>query len=177
VNGRNLRSGAPDDAIVRGIAHVPEDRLGTGVSPSLSIAENLILKSHRKAPMSTRGVLRHDRIRRNAQELIKRFAVAAPDPDTPTRLLSGGNVQRPILAREFSSGEVKVLVAVNPCFGPDFKAVDFVHDRLMEARNRGAAVLLVSEDLDELLAMADRIVVMRLGRRAATGRCKRGAVS
>jgi simple sugar transport system ATP-binding protein len=72
-------------------------------------------------------------------------------------------VQRAILAREFSSGEIKVLVAANPCFGLDFNAVDFIHDRLMEARNRGAAVLLVSEDLDELLAMADRVLVMTGG--------------
>ncbi|MDQ2942548.1 MAG: ABC transporter ATP-binding protein, partial [Candidatus Dormibacteraeota bacterium] len=102
VKGRGLRSGDPEDAIGRGVAHVPEDRLGTGVSPSLSIAENLILKSHRQAPMSTRGLLRHDRITRNARQLIERFAVAAPSPDTPTRLLSGGNVQKVVLARELS---------------------------------------------------------------------------
>src|SRR5258708_40136079 len=78
VKGRSLRSGDPGGAIVQGVAHVPEDRLGTGGSPSLSIAENLILKSHRQAPMSTRGVLRHDRIRRNAQDLMRRSAAPAP---------------------------------------------------------------------------------------------------
>src|SRR5258708_1781465 len=100
VKGRSLRSGDPEGAIVQGVAHVPEDRLGTGVAPSLSIAENLILKSHRQAPMSTRGVLRHDRIRRNAQDLMRRFAVAAPGPDTPTPPPSPPNLPNPLLARQ-----------------------------------------------------------------------------
>lgn len=94
VKGRSLRAGDPEDAIVNGVAHIPEDRLGTGVSPSMSIAENLILKSHRQAPMSTRGLLRHDRITRNARQLIERFAVAAPSLHTPTRLLSGATCRR-----------------------------------------------------------------------------------
>jgi len=83
-------------------------------------------------------------------------------PDAPIGELSGGNVQRAILARELS-GEVQVLVAANPCFGLDFKAVDFIHNLLVETRNKGAAVLLISEDLDELLSLADRIFVMTEG--------------
>jgi len=163
VKGRSLRSGDPEDAIVHGVAHVPEDRLGTGVSPSLSIAENLILKSHRQAPMSTRGVLRHDRIRRNAQELIKRFAVAAPGPDTPTRLLSGGNVQKVVLARELSSNPA-VIVAANPTRGLDVGATEVVRELLLEAAGKGVGILLISEDLDEILLLADRIAVIYEGR-------------
>jgi len=163
VNGRGLRSGDPEDAIVQGVAHVPEDRLGTGVSPSLSIAENLILKSHRQAPMSTRGVLRHDRIRRNAQDLIKRFAVAAPGPDTPTRLLSGGNVQKVVLARELSS-DPAVIVAANPTRGLDVGATEAVRTLLLEAAGKGVGIVLISEDLDEILLLADRIAVMYEGR-------------
>jgi len=163
VKGRSLRSGDPEDAIVHGVAHVPEDRLGTGVSPSLSIAENLILKSHRQAPMSTRGVLRHDRIRRNAQELIKRFAVAAPGPDTPTRLLSGGNVQKVVLARELSSNPA-VIVAANPTRGLDVGATEAVRELLLEAAGKGVGILLISEDLDEILLLADRIAVIYEGR-------------
>jgi simple sugar transport system ATP-binding protein len=163
VKGRSLRSGDPEDAIVQGVAHVPEDRLGTGVSPSLSIAENLILKSHRQAPMSTRGVLRHDRIRSNAQELIQRFAVAAPGPDTPTRLLSGGNVQKVVLARELSSNPA-VIVAANPTRGLDVGATEAVRGLLLEAAAKGVGILLISEDLDEILLLADRIAVIYEGR-------------
>jgi len=163
VKGRHLRSGATEDAIVRGVAHVPEDRLGTGVSPSLSIAENLILKSHRQAPMSTRGVLRHDRIRRNALDLIKRFAIAAPGPDTPTRLLSGGNVQKVVLARELSSNPA-VIVAANPTRGLDVGATEAVRALLLEAARNGVGILLISEDLDEILLLADRIAVIYEGR-------------
>ncbi|GAC1472071.1 MAG: ABC transporter ATP-binding protein [Candidatus Dormibacteraceae bacterium] len=163
VSGQALRSGDPEDAIVHLIAHVPEDRLGTGVSPSLSIAENLILKSHRQPPMSTRGVLRHDRIRRNAQELIKRFAVSAPGPSTPTRLLSGGNVQKVVLARELSS-DPAVIVAANPTRGLDIGATEAVRSLLLEAAGRGVGILLISEDLDEILLLADRVAVIYEGR-------------
>jgi simple sugar transport system ATP-binding protein len=163
VSGRSLRSGDPEDAIVRLVAHVPEDRLGTGVSPSLSIAENLILKSHRQAPMSTRSVLRHDRIRRNAHELIKRFAIAAPGPDTPTRLLSGGNVQKVVLARELSSNPA-VIIAANPTRGLDVGATEAVRGLLLDAAAKGVGILLISEDLDEILLLADRIAVIYEGR-------------
>ena len=163
VKGRSLRSGDPEGAIVQGVAHVPEDRLGTGVSPSLSIAENLILKSHRQAPMSTRGVLRHDRIRRNAQDLMRRFAVAAPGPDTPTRLLSGGNVQKVVLARELSSNPA-VILAANPTRGLDVGATEAVRSLLLEAAGKGVGILLISEDLDEILLLADRIAVIYEGR-------------
>ena len=163
VKKRSLRSGDPEDAIVHGVAHVPEDRLGTGVSPSLSVADNLILKSHRHAPMSTRGVLRHDRITRNAHELMKRFAVAAPGPDTPTRQLSGGNVQKVVLARELSSDPV-VILAANPTRGLDVGATEAVRGLLVEAAGQGVGILLISEDLDEILLLADRIAVMYEGR-------------
>jgi len=162
VKKRKLRSGDPEDAIVHGVAHVPEDRLGTGVSPSLSIAENLILKSHRRSPMSSRGVLRHDRIRRNARELIKRFAISAPGPDTPTRLLSGGNVQKVVLARELSSVP-EVIVAANPTRGLDVGATESVRSLLLEAAGNGVGILLISEDLDEILLLADRIAVIYEG--------------
>ena len=90
---------------------------------------------------------------------IERYRIKTRTPDTPIGELSGGNVQRAVLARELG-GEVDVLIAANPCFGLDFAAVAQIHAEIMAARNRGAAVLLVSEDLDELLELADRIVVM-----------------
>jgi simple sugar transport system ATP-binding protein len=163
VRQRKLRSGNPEDAVVNGVAHIPEDRMGTGVSPSLSIAENLVLKSHRRAPISTHGVLRHDRILRNARDLIKRFAIAAPGPDTPARLLSGGNVQKVVLARELSSSP-DVIVAANPTRGLDVGATEAVRNLLLEAAGAGVGILLISEDLDEILLLADRIAVMYEGR-------------
>jgi len=163
VDGRSLRSGDPEAAIARGVAHVPEDRLGTGVSPSLSVADNLILKSHRRAPIATRGILRRERIAANARELMKRFSVSAPGPETPTRLLSGGNVQKVVLARELSS-RPRVIVAANPTRGLDVGATESVRELLIKASTDGVGILLISEDLDEVLALADRIAVIYEGR-------------
>jgi simple sugar transport system ATP-binding protein len=113
--------------------------------------------------MSTRGLLRHDRISRNARHLIERFAVAAPSPDTPTRLLSGGNVQKVVLARELSGSPV-VIVAANPTRGLDVGATEAVRSLLLEAAGKGVSILLISEDLDEILLLADRIAVVYEGR-------------
>jgi simple sugar transport system ATP-binding protein len=101
-------------------------------------------------------------IRRNAEWLIARFKVKTASLETPIAALSGGNVQRAVLARELT-GEVDVLIVANPCFGLDFAAVADIRARIMQARNAGAAVLLVSEDLDELLELSDRILVMSEG--------------
>jgi general nucleoside transport system ATP-binding protein len=161
--GTRLRSGDTEEAILKGIAHVPEDRMHTGVSPSLSIADNLILKSHRRPPISFQGILRHGSIRTNARDMMTRFAVAAPGPDTPTRLLSGGNVQKVVLARELSSRPV-VIVAANPTRGLDVGATEGVRALLIEAASKGVGILLISEDLDEILLLADRIAVIYNGR-------------
>jgi ABC-type uncharacterized transport system ATPase subunit len=143
---------------------IPEEPLRNAVVAHMSVAENLSLRVFDQAPFQKAGfLLDRKAVRKFGEELVRRFSVQPTSPDTPIGDLSGGNIQRAILAREFSSGEVRVLVAANPCVGLDFKAVDFVHDRLMDARNSGAAVLLISEDLDELLAMADRIWVMTSG--------------
>jgi simple sugar transport system ATP-binding protein len=164
VRGRRLRSGDAAHAINLGIAYVPEDRMHTGVSPSLSVADNLILKSHRRAPMSIRGwLLRHGAIRTHAKDLMTRFNIAAPGPDTPTRLLSGGNVQKVVLARELSS-RPRVIVAANPTRGLDVGATEAVRALLIRAASEGVGILLLSEDLDEILVLADRIAVMYEGR-------------
>lgn len=102
-------------------------------------------------------------IRQMATDLIHQFSVKTPSPETPIGNLSGGNVQRAVLARELSADHIKLLIAANPCFGLDFAAVEFIHTQIVEARNRGVAVLLVSEDLDELLKLADRILVISEG--------------
>jgi simple sugar transport system ATP-binding protein len=162
VGGKPLRAGDPRAAIGAGVAYVPEDRLGTGVSPSLSIASNLVLKSYRGRSASRGPFLRLGRIRANAVELIHHYRIAAPGPAAPARLLSGGNLQKVVLAREFS-GQPHLLVAASPTRGLDVGAIETVHAYLRDAAADGVAVLLLSEDLDEILALADRIAVMYEG--------------
>jgi ABC-type uncharacterized transport system ATPase subunit len=163
VAGRRPRKGDPRAAIACGVAYVPEDRLGTGLAPSVTIASNLALKSYREPPASTGPLLRLRRIRDRAVELIQRYRIAAPGPQAPVRLLSGGNLQKVVLAREFS-GRPKVLVAASPTRGLDVGAIESVHSYLNEAAANGVGVLLLSEDLDEILTLADRIVVLYEGR-------------
>jgi ABC-type uncharacterized transport system ATPase subunit len=163
LNGRELRGGDPRRAIKAGIAHVPEDRLGTGVAPNLSVASNVVLKSYRGSAHSLGPFLRRRSIRRRAEELIRRYEVRPPSTTTPARQLSGGNLQKLVLAREFS-GDPKVLVAASPTRGLDVAAIEAVHRYLHEAAAKGMAVLLISEDLDEILALADRVAVIYEGR-------------
>ncbi len=160
VAGRRLHGGDPREAIRAGVAYVPEDRLGTGVAPGLSIAINVALKSYRRS--SAGPLLRLRRMRELALELIRRYDVRAPGPETEAGKLSGGNLQKVVLAREFS-GEPKVLVAASPTRGLDVAAIQTVHGYLVEAAERGVAVLLISEDLDEILSLNDRIAVMYEG--------------
>jgi simple sugar transport system ATP-binding protein len=162
VGGRELRRGDPRASIGARVAYVPEDRLGTGVAPSLSIASNFVLKSYRKPPASRGSFLQLRGIRERAVELIQRYRIAAPGPSAPARLLSGGNLQKVVLAREFS-GEPRVLVAAAPTRGLDVGAIETVHEYLRDAAANGMAVLLISEDLDEILTLADRIAVMYEG--------------
>jgi simple sugar transport system ATP-binding protein len=158
VAGRRLKGGDPLEAIRAGIAHVPEDRLGTGVAPSLSISDNVSLKSYRGGG----PLLRLKRMRELAVRVIRDYEVRAPGPETEARKLSGGNLQKVVLAREFS-GEPKVLIAASPTRGLDVSAIETVHTYLLEAAERGVGVILISEDLDEILALADRVVVMYEG--------------
>jgi general nucleoside transport system ATP-binding protein len=159
VAARRIRAGDPRAAISAGIAYVPEDRLGTGVAPGLSIASNVVLKSYRRPPVSRGPILLLHKIRELARSVIERYDVRAAGPDVPAWQLSGGNLQKVVLAREFS-GEPAVLVAASPTRGLDVAGIETVHSYLRGAAERGVAVLLISEDLDEIRALADRIVVM-----------------
>jgi len=162
IAGRKLRTGDPRSAIAARVAHVPEDRLGTGVAPSLSISENSVLKSYRGRAFSRGPLLRWRAIRDHAVDLIRRYGVSTPGPHLRARDLSGGNLQKLVLGREFS-GQPKVLIAASPTRGLDVGAIETVHAYLREAATAGMAVLLISEDLDEILALADRVVVIYEG--------------
>ena len=141
---------------------LPEEPLRNGSVGSLSVSDNMALRDFDVAPMSLAGVLRTSRWRERARRWITDYGIKTQGEGAPIRSLSGGNVQRAVLARELA-GEINVLIAMNPVFGLDFAAVSDIHQRIVEVRNRGGAVLLVSEDIDELLELADRIVVMSEG--------------
>jgi simple sugar transport system ATP-binding protein len=163
VRGRTLQSGDPRDAIDAGIAHVPEDRLGTGLAPSLSVASNAVLKSYRRRPISWGPLIVARRMREAARSLITGYGVQAPGPETPARNLSGGNLQKLVLGREFQCSP-SVLVVAQPTRGLDVGAIETVRAFLRDAAATGVAVLVISEDLDELRSLADCIVVMYEGR-------------
>jgi general nucleoside transport system ATP-binding protein len=163
VDGKPLRTSDPRSAISARVAHVPEDRLGTGVAPSLSIADNSVLKAYRGPEVSHGPFLRRRSIVRHALEIIRRYAVATPGPDLRARDLSGGNLQKLVLGREFE-GKPRVLIAASPTRGLDVGAIETVHAYLRQAADDGVGVLLISEDLDEILALADRVIVLYEGR-------------
>lgn len=142
---------------------LPEEPLKNACVPHMSVAENMALRTFDRPPQAKGFILVWRAIRDMASGLIKQFAVKTPSPETPVGNLSGGNVQRTVLARELSADHIELLIAANPCFGLDFNAVDFIHTQIVNARNRGVAVLLVSEDLDELLKLSDRIIVISDG--------------
>lgn len=142
---------------------LPEEPLHNACVPHMTVAENMALRTFDKAPQANGFLLVLKAIREMAIGLIHQFSVKTPSAETPVSNLSGGNIQRTVLARELSSDAIQLLIAANPCFGLDFNAVDFIHSEIVNARNRGVAVLLVSEDLDELLKLSDRIMVMSEG--------------
>jgi ABC-type uncharacterized transport system ATPase subunit len=143
---------------------LPEEPLRNACVPRMSLAENLALRIFDRPGFTRwRWFVDAKAQKTQARELIERYRVHPPEPERRLDTLSGGNVQRLVLARELS-GQVELLIAANPCFGLDFAATAEVRRQLMQARNRGAAVLLVSEDLDELLELSDRIAVMFEGR-------------
>ena len=153
-----------EQAQARGVRVLPEEPLRNGCVARLSVIDNLNLRAFdRDEAGGWRGWLDRGAMAARARRMIAAYGVRAPSPLAPIGVLSGGNVQRCVLARELD-GDPRLLIVANPCFGLDVKAVAEVRARLMAARNAGAGVLLVSEDLDELLELADRIVVMRGGR-------------
>jgi simple sugar transport system ATP-binding protein len=163
VGGEDVANRPVRATIQRGVAHVPEDRNGVGSAPNLSLVDNLIMKRYRTGPIARGWAIDAGAARKVATELKDGYAISAPSIDTEARLLSGGNLQRVILAREIES-HPRLMIAVQPTRGLDVGAVETVHQLLLERRAAGAAILLVSEELDELLALSDRIAVLYEGR-------------
>jgi simple sugar transport system ATP-binding protein len=142
-----------------GLGFVPEERMRDGVVPAFSVAENLILIDNSARRFARWGFLRARAIKRHSEELVAAFDVKTPSLDTPARNLSGGNIQKLILARELSA-RPRVLLAAQPTRGVDVGAAHYIHERLMEQRDAGTAILIVSEDLDEVLTLSDRVLVI-----------------
>jgi simple sugar transport system ATP-binding protein len=161
--GEPVRTGDPARVIGLGMARIPEDRHAVGLVGDLSIEENLISTRYRLAPFSRNGVFDWAAVRNFALSVIAKYDVRCPGPHATARLLSGGNMQKLVLGREMAQGP-KTIIANQPTRGLDVGAVGFVHQQLLEARSSGAAILLISEDLDELLALSDRVAVMYRGR-------------
>jgi simple sugar transport system ATP-binding protein len=145
-----------------GMAHIPEDRQRLGVVPSMSVAENLLLRQYCHSPFVCGPFLNQRAVEQFAQQAITTYDIATPSPATQARLLSGGTIQRLILARELS-GQPAVIVAAHPTYGLDVGATEQLHHLLGQQRQRGAAVLLVSEDLEEVMHLSDRIMVLCAG--------------
>ena len=164
VNGEAYKA-SREEMFHHQVYALPEEPLRNACMPNMSVAENMALRTFDRPPQAQNGWwLSLKAMRKMARSLVSAFSIKTPSVETPVSHLSGGNVQRTVLARELSADTVRLLIVANPCFGLDFSAVDFIRGAIMEARNRGAAVLLVSEDLDELLALSDRIIVMSNGK-------------
>jgi ABC-type uncharacterized transport system ATPase subunit len=163
LDRRSLTGAHPRGVLRAGVGHVPEDRVKNGLVATFSVAENLVLNTFDTAPFAHGLVMDLDTIDRAAGERAREFDIRTPSIRTPVGTLSGGNQQKVIIARELSR-PIKLLIASQPTRGLDVGSIEYVHRRIVEARDQGAAVLIVSSELDEVLALADRIAVMCGGR-------------
>ena len=163
VGGRDITGAGVRAALAAGVAHVAEDRHRRGLVLDFSLAENLCLREYRRPPLARLGLLSPRRMRGRARPLLEEYDVRGGAPDTPAAALSGGNQQKVVIAREVAS-RPRVLVAAQPTRGLDVGAIEFVHRRLVEQRDAGHAVLLVSLELEEIRSLADRILVLFEGR-------------
>jgi len=163
LNGFELTEISPRVMVAGGMARIPEDRHAEGLITDMTVTENVISESYRTSRFAKAGLIDWAKARAFAQNIIGDYAVKCPSPEAPVRLLSGGNMQKLILGRVMANGP-RVILANQPTRGLDVGAISYVHGQLLAARKRGAAILLISEDLDELLSLADRIAVMHRGR-------------
>jgi simple sugar transport system ATP-binding protein len=163
VGGKDITGASVRDALEAGVGHIAEDRHRRGLILDFTLAENLALREYRRAPLSRMGLLSPKRMLRQASTLLEEYDVRGGRPETPAGSLSGGNQQKVVIARELAE-EPQVTIAAQPTRGLDVGAIEFVHRRLLEQREAGRAVLLVSLELEEIRALADRVLVIYEGR-------------
>jgi simple sugar transport system ATP-binding protein len=167
LDGESIRDCSTIEILRRGVGFVPEDRHHDALVLSLSVSENAVLVSHRDPAFDHRGLIVSDAVSAFAKRLVKEFQIRCASVRMPIRSLSGGNQQKLVLGREIARNP-RLLIAMQPTRGLDVGAIDYVHSRLIEARNQGTAVLLISTELDEVMAVSDRIAVLREGRIVGT---------
>lgn len=163
LDGKSIVSAPVSERLAHGLAFIPEERMKHGTIGAFTVAENAILQSHTHPPFARGVFFNFGAIAQHTSDLIQRFNIKTPNHQTPVKNLSGGNIQKLILARE-SSRQPRVLIAAQPTRGVDISATEYIHQVLMNERSAQVAILLISEDLDEILALSDRIVVMYEGR-------------
>jgi ABC-type uncharacterized transport system ATPase subunit len=162
IDGQDVTNASPRAVTEQGVAHIPENRHRYGMVGSISVADNLVLSTYYKAPFSSGIVIHEDAIKEHAAELVEEFDVRTPSVVTSGGSLSGGNQQKMVVAREFGR-PIKLLIAAQPTRGIDVGSIEFIHSRIVQQRDAGVAVLLVSAELDEIMALSDRIAVMYHG--------------
>ncbi len=162
LEGQDITNLAPGDITERMLSYIPEERMRDGMIKDFTISENMVLREHHKQPFSKNGFLNLRGIAAHTDKLIQQFHVKTPSRETHAKNLSGGNIQKVVLAREISRNP-RVILAAQPTRGLDIGATEYVRAQLIEQRNKGAAVMLISEDLDEILALSDRIAVIYEG--------------
>lgn len=162
LEGEDVTGASPAKLFKMDVAHIPEDRQADGMIGPFSIADNLVLNTYRERPFSKGIVIDRTAIQRSATKLIEDFDIRTPSADSPASTLSGGNQQKMIVAREFTHAQ-RLLVASQPTRGLDVGSIQYIHARIVAQRDEGAGVLLVSSELDEIMALADRIAVMSAG--------------
>jgi ABC-type uncharacterized transport system ATPase subunit len=161
--GKDVTHSSPTEHIEAGQSYIPEERMRDGAIKDFSVSDNLVLEDHGKTPFSRGIFLDFNAIARHSRTMIEKFNVKTPNLDTPLKNLSGGNIQKLIMARELSR-QPKVLIAAQPTRGVDIGASEYIHQRLLDQRQAGTATILISEDLDEIRALSDRIAVIYEGR-------------
>jgi len=162
LDGEDVTNKSPKDLMDRSLSYIPEERMRDGMIKEFNVAENLVLREHDKEPYSRNGILNLKTISDHAKQMITNYNVKTPSQETLVKNLSGGNIQKLVLAREISR-KPHTLIAAQPTRGLDIGATEYVHLRLLEQREEGTATLLISEDLDEILALSDRIAVIYEG--------------
>jgi ABC-type uncharacterized transport system ATPase subunit len=172
MDGVEVTNASPRRISEQGVAHIPEDRHEHGMVGKYPVADNLVLNTYYRPPFARGFVLNHRAIEEHAWRLVHEFDIRTPSVYVPANNLSGGNQQKMIVAREFSR-PIKLLIAAQPTRGLDVGSIEFIHRRLIQARDQGVAVLLVSAELDEIMSLADRIAVMYKGRIIATVEAER----
>lgn len=169
IMGEDVTNKPPRVILKKNVAHIPEERIEVGIIPNMNISENLILKYYSEPPFvkefyneKLRIVLNEEEIEKFSNRLVKEYEIMTPSIKTPAKLLSGGNIQRMILARELSS-KPSLIIAAHPTYGLDVGATEYIRKLLLKEREKGAAILLVSEDLEEIMSLSDRIAVIFAG--------------